>query len=168
MRKTSGLSLLLLIFLSLCLVTFSLLSVSEASADLKLTQKSAQHTSDYYAAVSSANVTLKSIDAILLQSYESSLRSSDSNIQNPMESYFLACKETASLPGVSWEQTREDCGTISFSETINENQALFCELSVHFPDDLEDPFYSITSWKIIHTADWNADTSQNLYQFRTK
>ena len=33
MRRTSGLSLLILIFVSLCLITFSLLSVSESRAD---------------------------------------------------------------------------------------------------------------------------------------
>lgn len=167
MRKTSGLSLLLLIFLSLCLVTFSLLSVSESSADLKLSQKSAQHTSEYYSAVSNANATLAAVDTVLLQSYASAESASDSDTDS-MEAYFLACKETASIPGVSWEQTESDRGTVSFLETINENQSLFCELSVHFPIAPEDPFYSITAWKIVHTASWTADTSQNLYQFSTE
>ena len=36
MRRTSGLSLLILIFVSLCLITFSLLSVSESRADQAL------------------------------------------------------------------------------------------------------------------------------------
>ena len=65
MRKTSGLSLLLLIFLSLCLVTFSLLSVSESSADRKLSEKAAQHTTDYYHALSEANEILAKIDDVL-------------------------------------------------------------------------------------------------------
>ena len=39
MRRTSGLSLLILIFVSLCLITFSLLSVSESRADQALGEK---------------------------------------------------------------------------------------------------------------------------------
>ena len=65
MRKTTGLSLLLLIFLSLCLLIFSLLSISGATADETLSQKTADRTKEYYAAVSEANQLLAEIDALL-------------------------------------------------------------------------------------------------------
>lgn len=65
MRKTTGISLILLIFLSLCLMTFSLLSLSGATADERLSQKAANRTTEYYAAVNAANEILADIDAAL-------------------------------------------------------------------------------------------------------
>lgn len=67
MRKTTGLSLLLLIFLSLCLIIFSLLSISGATADEALSQKTADRTKEYYAAVSEANQMLAEIDSLLAE-----------------------------------------------------------------------------------------------------
>lgn len=65
MRKTTGISLMLLIFLSLCLMIFSLLSLSGAAADEKLSRKAANRTTEYYAAVSTANKMLAEIDELL-------------------------------------------------------------------------------------------------------
>lgn len=119
MRKTSGLSLLLLIFLSLCLVTFSLLSVSESSADRKLSEKAAQHTTDYYHALSEANEILAKIDDVL-SGYVKDAASSDT----PAKTYLEACASiTDLLPDVSWKRTDPDTGTISFQTTITDRQA---------------------------------------------
>ncbi len=65
MRRTSGISLMLLIFLSLCLIIFSLLSVSGAVADQTLSRQAADRTTEYYAAVTSANELLSRIDGCL-------------------------------------------------------------------------------------------------------
>ena len=65
MRRTSGLSLLILIFVSLCLITFSLLSVSESRADQALGEKMAARTTTYYEANTKANQLLSKIDAQL-------------------------------------------------------------------------------------------------------
>ena len=46
-----GISLLILIFITLSLLTFSVLSLENAVADRRLSEKAAEHTSDYYAAV---------------------------------------------------------------------------------------------------------------------
>ena len=47
-----GISLLILIFMTLSLLTFSVLSLENAVADRRLSRKMAEHTSSYYAAVS--------------------------------------------------------------------------------------------------------------------
>ena len=67
MRKTSGVSLILLIFLSLCLIVFSLLSLSGAVADETLSSQAADRTTEYYAAVSSSNALLAQIDEQLAE-----------------------------------------------------------------------------------------------------
>ena len=65
MRRTSGLPLLILIFVSLCLITFSLLSVSESRADQTLGEKMAARTTTYYEANTKANQLLSKVDAQL-------------------------------------------------------------------------------------------------------
>ena len=62
MKRTSGISLMLLIFLSLCLIVFSLLSLSGATADETLSKKAADRTTEYYHASSSANALIADID----------------------------------------------------------------------------------------------------------
>ena len=69
MRRTSGLPLLILIFVSLCLITFSLLSVSESRADQTLGEKMAARTTTYYEANTKANQLLSKIDAQLANSF---------------------------------------------------------------------------------------------------
>lgn len=44
----TGISSIIMLLVILCLTTFGLLSYSTAKADLKLTEKAAQHTKDYY------------------------------------------------------------------------------------------------------------------------
>ena len=160
MRKTSGLSLLLLIFLSLCLVTFSLLSVSESSADKKLSEKAAQHTTDYYNALSRANETLAKIDEAL-SGYAKDAASSDS----PAKTYLKSCASIADVvSGVSWKRTGNDTGTISFQTAITDRQSLQCELAIRWPDADDDTLYEITRQQAVNTSDWTPDTSQKLYQ----
>lgn len=159
MRKTSGLSLLLLIFLSLCLVTFSLLSVSESSADKKLSEKAAQHTTDYYHALSEANETLATIDEALSGCIKAASAS-----DAPAKAYLDRC---ASIPdtisGISWERTADDTGVISFQTVMTDRQSLLMELTVHWPAHESDTLYEITRQQVIHTATWTPDTSQKLY-----
>ena len=160
MRKTSGVSLLLLIFLSLCLVTFSLLSVSESSADRKLSEKAAQHTTDYYHALSEANEILAKIDDAL-SGYLKDTASSDT----PAKTYLEACASiTDLLPDVSWKRTDPDTGTISFQTTITDRQSLQCELAVRWPSAEGDTLYEVTRQQVTSTSDWTPDTSQKLYR----
>lgn len=193
MRKTSGLSLLLLIFLSLCLITFSLLSVSEASADRNLSRKSADRTTEYYAAVTAANERLADIDALLAEY----LRQAEA-AENPSKTYLALCGHLSEeLPGLTWKQTF-NCGTadaratksnadesvitetqtygsrmtgaqisasgtVSFTVPVTDGQILLADLLIAWPESEDDPLYQITSWKIVNTKDWHPDTSQHLY-----
>lgn len=56
MRITSmGIPLLILVFINLCLVTFSVLSLQNAVTDEKMSRKAAEHTTAYYEAVNAVN-----------------------------------------------------------------------------------------------------------------
>ena len=56
-----GITSLVLIFVMLCLLTFSVLSLVTARADLRLSQKNAERTSAYYDAENRANDVLLSV-----------------------------------------------------------------------------------------------------------
>lgn len=62
---TAGTSTLLLIFLSLCLLTFAVLSLLSARADRNLSRKTADRTTAYYEACNQAENRIGEIDGIL-------------------------------------------------------------------------------------------------------
>lgn len=187
MRKTSGISLLLLIFLSLCLIIFSLLSLSESTADLNLNRKSADRTTEYYAAVTRANEILAQIDEQLL----TFLRES-ADTEYPEETYLERCRELVSSdpeiqfsisgPGKSdapdADRTADSSDTLDsdrsadsldvpyitlfFSVPVTDTQQLQAALALRYPEKADDVSYEITSWKIVNIRDWTPDTSQKV------
>lgn len=62
-----GISSLILIFIVLCLGTFSLLSLSSAKADLSLAERSAQSVKEYYRADKEGQQWVEKTDAVLLE-----------------------------------------------------------------------------------------------------
>lgn len=155
MRRTSGISLMLLIFLSLSLIIFSLLSLSEAVADRTLSNQAAERTRQYYAAATEANALISRIDAALARY----LREADT-----AEAFSRLCSQMEEeFTGVSWEN-----GTFSFSVDVDETQILHVEADVSWPSSDEDSLYRVRSWKIINTDDWTANHSMNLFRTETE
>ncbi len=115
MKKTAGISLMLLIFLSLCLITFSLLSLSGATADSKLSQNSAERTTEYYAAVTAANEILAEIDTQLA----ACLREAEAS-ENPEETYLDACAQIT-VDGAELTWTIYDEGTNSDDNSASDD-----------------------------------------------
>lgn len=62
-----GITLVILIFMNLCLITFSMLSLQNAVADKRLTEKTATYTTAYYDAVSRIEIQWKDINFLLCQ-----------------------------------------------------------------------------------------------------
>ena len=169
MRRTSGISLMLLIFLSLCLIIFSLLSLSGAVADETLSSQAADRTTEYYAAVSSANDLLSRIDEYLSDSLQTvvsdstqtdSTENSEAAAQEQEDTYIQLCSQISeSIPEVSWQD-----GTITFSVNVSGDQILDAALDISWPSSEEDPLYRIHTWKIVNTGEWTADNSMNLFR----
>lgn len=157
MRKTSGVSLMLLIFLSLCLITFSLLSLSGATADETLSQKSADRTTQYYAAVTSANEIIARIDTVLA----AYLKEAESTA-NPKSSYINKCAGiSASVAEAAWNT---DEPSITFSVPITESQMLRVSLRPEYPASVEDTLFQITAFETVNTGEWTPDKSEKLFQ----
>lgn len=156
MRKTAGISLLLLIFLSLCLITFSLLSLSGATADQKLSQKGAERTARYYETVSKANKILAFVDQYFLhQDIHMNVAFADVLSTEFTDSSFVFTQ-------------KDDLSTLTFKVPLTGNSTQLLQVILSFESELQegDPFYQIISWQIINNSDWTPDQSQNL--MRTK
>lgn len=160
MRKTSGVSLLLLIFLSLCLITFSLLSLSGAAADEKLSRKAADRTTEYYNAASEAYRIISEVDTQLAEY----LKEAEDNT-SPERTWYTQCARIPELlsrmSGIIWDANQR---TLAFDVTVSDSQVLHVVLSVHYPESDSDTMYEITSWKIVNIQEWNPDKSQKLYR----
>ncbi|MCD8395607.1 MAG: hypothetical protein LUD12_00200 [Lachnospiraceae bacterium] len=160
MKRTAGISLMLLIFLSLCLITFSLLSLSGATADENLSQKTADRTTAYYEAVTQANGILDEIDTQLAATFKETVGD-----ENAKEAYLAACEEiTVAGAELVWSLEEENAGMLSYDVAMTDDQHLHVALSICWPEESTDTFYQITSWKVVSTQDWTRDTSQNLYR----
>jgi hypothetical protein len=178
MRKTTGISLMLLIFLSLFLMTFALLSLTDSTADLRLSNQAADRTTEYYAAETAANLTLAQIDLWLAEAYQSS--DSVSNYAelcaSLADSHTASDSRTGEKISLVWSDSAKNIdsstdledtglvGTLSWEMAVNENQILSCTLGICYPSSDEDSFYQILSWETVNTREWKADTSQNLFR----
>lgn len=121
-----GTSSILLIFVTLCLVSFATLSLVSANADRKLSTKVADRTVAYYNACNKAEESIAGIDATLRQVY--------SQVENKDE-YFAQ---------VGYSKT--------YAIPISELQTLNVHLSILYPENSSGSFYEINTWKIITTG----------------
>lgn len=145
---TTGTSTLLLIFVSLCLLTFAVLSFLSARADQNLSRKTAERTSAYYEACNQAEDRLGETDRMLEKLWQETANE---------KAYFQAVRET--LEDMDFD---EESRMLSFSVPLTDTQVLTVTLKLRTPES-GSTFYTITGWKTINTAGWTADTRQNVY-----
>lgn len=143
-----GSSSMLVVFIILCLVTFSVLSVASANNDRKYSEKIADRTTAYYEASNKAEELLSQIDDKLKQVYEQYNAGYLSQVPDVLTS--IDGIDTSGFPSVS------------FSVPINDTQTLSVSLLIQIPEKEGDTFYTITSWKEISTEVWNGDEPMNL------
>lgn len=145
-KKESGFSIgassLLVIIVVLSLVCFAALSITSASADLRLSQKLADRTSSYYKACNEAQTTLKNLSVSLSSIYGES-RNEDEYEQKIKESL---------------------TDSLTFSCPMNENQILQVSVSPLYPQNASGDFLEITSWKIINITSLELDESLPVFQ----
>lgn len=132
-----GISLLILIFMTLSLLTFSVLSLENAVADRRLSRKMAEHTSNYYAAVSRVQEQLA----------EQMRTAADEGL--PAGTQFSFAQE------VSDGQKLVVTVRLTDDRTGGENADT---------EEEETPAYTVTQWQLMSAEDWEADRSLNVYQ----
>ena len=152
-RKTSyppiniGTSLLLITFIILCMIIFSVLSLSSALKDVQYSQKNAARTAAYYKANNQAEQQLASIDAIL-------------HTSDTFEACLLQLEANDSL--TLYTDSTMAQANLTYFVAIDENEALQVTLTL-YSNEIEDSDatieYSITAWNTISTVDWNGNQS---------
>lgn len=143
-----GTSLMLVIFMILCLTAFAVLSLSSALRNYDYSQKAAAKTYDYYKADGNANCKLAEIDQILKDSYHSDLYPDS------------ALEKLEETEGVTIIPSGEDSSTkLTYQIPVNERQSLNIQLSLHLNPSSEHDLYSISSWKEISVEEWNSNTT---------
>lgn len=143
-----GLTSLILIFIILCLATFSLLSLSSARGDQSLALRSAQAVTEYYRADAEGEKWLKQADAIL-QKETVTGNMSQEEIQ-------ALAKKTASQLGCSIDETT---GYISTDISMERGQALHIDLALTGDENR----YEVRSWYVYDSGNYEIDDSMPVW-----
>ena len=157
-RQTGGMNVgtssVLVAFVLLCLVTFAGLSFLSANSDYRLSQQTAEKTTEYYAAGEKADRKLAELDTTLRELAR----------QGSEGSYYQSVRERF-LGSLDYNYVEEEGRyLLSFTEPVNIRQDLNVLVEVNYPSEGTKPFtikhYTVTinqSWQdeIIHGIDEN-------------
>ena len=132
-----GLPSILLIFVTLCLVSFGILSLVSANSDLKLSQKVLARSTNYYETCNEAEEMLAEVHRKLFEAY----LSCDSE-----EIYFHKIEPIPT----------------SYSYTISELQELHISLRFVYPVNANTSFYEIEAWQIVSAENLEYDESLHV------
>lgn len=156
-----GGTLIIVIFVVLCLTVFATLSFTAAYADLKLSNKTAQITEDYYNTHALAEEKLSEVYAGLIAANEQSKSGAGGNFNE------LAKANIAALEGVSITENPDSEASFSVSyEALGAiNQKICVNLDIFYDADQAKPYYSITSWNLSNITLPNyEETTINLWK----
>jgi len=138
MSMSIGSSTMLLIFVVISLVSFSVLSLSSAVTDKKFTDNIKQKNITYYNACNIAEEQLCLTDAMLAQAYVSC---------ESKEAYYEAVSQ----------------GTV-ITVPVSDYQELQVEVEFLYPVEAGDSFYRITSYSLVNTDTPEIDEGLHLLQ----
>ena len=147
-----GTSCILLIFLSLCLLTFAVLSLASARADLRLSKKIADRTVSYYEGEAAASLLLADLDQ------ELSSRTPPLETQSEVLSAMTGFFSNQTVAFSTWDTS------VSLTVPYAEDQQLSIVLTAEDPSAAFGSFFNINAWKTESTRTWSPDTRQNVYQ----
>lgn len=137
LKKTTGINIggssILVIFIVLCLTTFSILSMVSARADLRLTEKSIAASAGFYA----ADLQAESIYAALDHAFRNHTEVTPEKWRTTVLTI---------LPGATVDSDR----TVRYIIPVNEGRQL--EVALAVSEDLSCLVRSI--WRVNNTGDW--------------
>ena len=147
-RRNSPISIgmvsIVLIFVLLSLLTFSVLSLVTAQADLRLSQKSAQHTTEYYQAENEANGVLLDLEAL-------------ADALPELEGDRLAAEVARQWAGTVAVEAAD--GVLRYTVPIGTEQELQVEL---VPEDRDGNRFRIAAWRSVSRETWTQQSGGTL------
>lgn len=141
---STGVTSMVLIFVLLCLLTFSVLSFVSANANMKLSRKHADHITSYHNAENAANDILLQI----ISAMDKNLGAANSDTF-----YKNVQKDLTHLDSVSFL----DENHLTYKVNINEHQYLNVSLTLSFPSLKNGTHYIITTWNTNSSYNWNEE-----------
>lgn len=134
----------MIVFIILCLVTFSVLSLVSAQSNLKMANRSIEHHQEYYQLSSKGEEALHKIDDYLYELYQKSSQ----------ENYFQKLDHLkAIIPDLHIYQHYIDL-TIT-----GQSQKLYIQLEVLYPGN---KLYEVKAWEVQSKDEWNPDEKMEI------
>lgn len=166
-----GISLIILIFMNICLAAFAVLSLENAVSDYSLSKKTAKHTTQYYEAVNNVQEQLAKKNQELREKAETKTTEAKSS-QKKAEIKTAETKSTEKKIKVKTvknmqKQSQKDIkkvakSQIKLTESVSKSQQLVVTLQLDETGGY--PQYYIQKWKFCSSDDWQADDSLDVYQ----
>mgnify|MGYP004502478115 FL=1 len=172
-----GISLIILIFMNICLAAFAVLSLENAVSDYSLSKKTATHTTQYYEAVNKVQEQLAKKNQELREKAEAE-KKAESKTTEAKSSQKKAETKTAETKSTEkkikaktvknmQKQSQKDIkkvakSQIKLTESVSKSQQLIIILQLDETGDY--PQYYIQKWKLCSSDDWQADDSLDVYQ----
>ena len=170
-----GISLIILIFMNICLAAFAVLSLENAVSDYSLSKKTAKHTTQYYEAVNKVQEQLAKKNQELREKAEAEKKAESKTteikgIQKKAETKTAETKSTEKkikAKTVKNMQSQKDIKKVAKSqikliESVSKSQQLVVTLQLDETGGY--PQYYIQKWKLCSSDDWQADDSLDVYQ----
>lgn len=163
-----GGSLIIVIFVVLCLTVFSVLSFTTAYSDLKLTKKTEKMAADYYFVHGKAEQKCSEIYDELIAANNEIIESS--NIGSIRENFYNAATENLkNLSDIEITSNNADDYNVYFESAGNENQKICVTMYILYDEENKMPYYTIKSWNLsnINTPvydDSNIDLWEGVFE----
>ena len=148
-----GTSLILVVFIIICLLTFATLSMLSAKADNTLSLSASEHIAAFYGAEAEAQKKLKEIDDILLSAYQ--------NAENEQDYYDTIYTKFSAESDI---KISNDNGIfITFLTDISEIEIMKSQIKVMFPTNMGQALYEVQSWQLVNISNWENNTDFELW-----
>lgn len=139
-----GGTIIVTIFVVLCLTIFSVLSFTTAYSDLKLAKKTEEFTSDYYKVHGMAEEKLAEIYIILM-----SINENISSVNTQREAFIAhAAEAVTKIYGVSVIELNSDSFTLYYEISGDKNQKICVTIEILYDDEKNIPYYDIVTWNL--------------------
>lgn len=154
-----GITSFVLIFVMLCLLTFSVLSLATARADLRLSQRSADRTTAYYDAENRANDILLEIIFCMEDCLSETGGDTDMEEDADAASFYTSVRDSLEgQNGITFTGER----TLQYSVPLEDEQLLRVSLELSFEPYEDGSRYKILEWRTESTHEWDSDETLPL------
>ncbi|MDF2677583.1 MAG: hypothetical protein K0Q97_1908 [Bacillota bacterium] len=140
-----GGSLIIVIFVALCLTVFSVLSFTTAYSDLKLSKKSESMAKDYYYVNGETEQKLSEIYELLINTNDNLISIGIATKENFNHAVI---NELEKINGLSIVDKNNEFITIYYEVFGKENQKICVTLNILYDDTINIPYYKIKSWNL--------------------